>query len=109
MPYISRAERERANWISLPELITDVARIDQCGPDDARRQISSALADGAFGPLKWEDGRPSPSLGSATAPIDMPPTRLPHSAEINWQAGTVRDDWGWIGFGRPRDRSRTRR
>ena len=30
-------------------------------------------------------------------PIDEPPNKIPTDAEINWQANTVRDDWGEAG------------
>ena len=71
-------------------------RADDCDPDDARRQLRKALADGALSPLRWEDARPTPTVGDATV---LPPSRDPHwkAVEIDWQAGTVRDDWSEAG------------
>jgi hypothetical protein len=99
MPYQSRAERERAQWRTLPEAMAHVCAADGCDPDDARRQLLRALTNGDLQPALWEDARPMGRAGGAAMPLDMPPGRDPHwkTVDIDWQAGTVQDDWGEAG------------
>lgn len=101
MPDQSPAERERAQWRTLPEAVAHICAADGCDKDDAHRQLRKALADGALGMLRWEDGRPEPGVGGATILLDDPPASIPEDAEIDWDAGIVRDEWGEVG---PRDR-----
>ena len=46
MPYVSKAERERAEWVKLPALVTQVQEADACDAKAARKQIRAMLADG---------------------------------------------------------------
>jgi hypothetical protein len=95
LPYISPAEREQANWRTLPEAVADVVRVDGCQPENARGQIGNALASGDLWPLRWEDWRPSPSgpTGGATISSDVPPRKWSKAeiAEIDWEGGTAVD------------------
>lgn len=96
MPYISPAEREQAIWRTLPEAVTHVVRVAGCQPEDARRQISNALANSDLGPLRWEDARPFPkfSTGGLDMPRDEPPQRpwtKNEIAKIDFEDGTALD------------------
>jgi hypothetical protein len=99
MPCPSGAERELAQWRTLLEAVAHVCAADGCDLHDARRQLRKALTDGALSPLRWEDARPTPMVGDAMVPVDMPPGRDPawETVEIDWLAGTVRDDRGEAG------------
>jgi hypothetical protein len=89
MPYQSRAERERARWATLPEVVEHVMAADGCDLDAARQQVRSALYDRALNPVRWEDAQPSPRVGGATVPLDDPV--LMPDTEIDWDAGTLFD------------------
>jgi hypothetical protein len=97
MPYLSRAERERAQWFTLPEAVAHICESDGCDREAARQQLQHALSDGALGVLRWEDARAGPAghrAGGATIPLDIPPGRNPdywRNENINWEAGTVLD------------------
>lgn len=102
MPYQTKADCERENWMTLPEAVTHIiSAADGCDEPAARRQLIAALADGlrVLGPLKWErerGDRPPPfGTTSIVTPTDTPP--LGHAwlgAKIRWKTGRVRDDWG---------------
>jgi len=98
MPYKSEAERERENWMTLPEAVAHIRSADCCDEKVARQQLVKALADGVLGPLRWdreEDDKPPPfGYAPATVPTDAPPLgRDWLAAIIRWKTGTVRDDW----------------
>jgi hypothetical protein len=95
MPYVSAAEREQANWRTLIDAVAHVTGLEKCSRDEARRQISSALADGNLWPLQWKDGR-TPRFGSPgglTMALDIPPQKWSEAqlAEIDWAEGTALD------------------
>jgi hypothetical protein len=94
LPYRSPAEREQANWLTLPEAQEYVVRVDKCSPEDAQHQISRALGNGAL-KLRWEDERPMRrfSAGGLTTPLDQPPRywTTDQIEEIDWQSGTAID------------------
>jgi len=101
MSYKSRAERERENWITLPEAVIHICSACKCDHRAAHRQLRAALADGVrvLGPLKWErerrDKPPPFGANSIITPTDTPPLgRAWLEAEIDWKTGRVRDDWG---------------
>jgi hypothetical protein len=92
MPYLSRAERDSAEWRKLPDAVAHVCSVDRCDQNAARQQMRKALADGALGLLRWEDRRPPPrNVGGASIEFDDPPSRGPHwlDTEIDWDRGTV--------------------
>jgi hypothetical protein len=101
MPYKSKAERERENWITLPEVVAQICSGDKCDEKVARRQLVRALADGpqGLGLLRWErekDDRPPPRWKTKVmTPADTPPLgRAWSKAKIRWKTGKVRNDWG---------------
>jgi hypothetical protein len=100
MPYKSKAESERENWVTLPVAVAHIRAADRCEEKDARRQLIKALADGPriLGPLRWEKGKGDkpPPFGYTpmTVPTDTPPLgRDWLTARIRWEAGRVHDDW----------------
>ena len=94
MPCQSPAELEHRKWLTLPEAVAYICAADRCERDDARQKLGKALAKGALGSLRWADAQPTPRVGGATIPLDNPPACIPESADIDWEAGTVRDEWG---------------
>jgi hypothetical protein len=96
MPCQSPAELEHGQWRTLPDAVAHICAADCCDKDDAHRQLRKALADGALGMLRWENAQPPPRIGGSTVPLDNPPACIPDSAEIDWEAGTVRDEWGKV-------------
>jgi hypothetical protein len=80
------------NWQSLAEGHAYVRMVCSCDLEKARDKIRGALAAGLW-PLRWEDA----SAGSPQG--DLPPRGGPHwlFVEIDWDAGTVLDD-----FSKPR-------
>jgi hypothetical protein len=54
MPYISKADRERARWLCLPEVVALVQAAYGCSAEQAQTQIREALRDGAIWPLHAE-------------------------------------------------------
>jgi hypothetical protein len=105
MPYLLRAERERAEWCTIPEAIGHIRLADRCDEDSARQQLRAALIDGVLTPLRWEDALPEirwprgfRPTGSLTVPDDLPPCPDRHWAnvKIDWQTGTVQDDWAEV-------------
>jgi hypothetical protein len=105
MPYYkSRAERERANWRTLPEAVDHVCTTDGCLPEEGYQQIRAALADGQLGPLLWANRQPSPRrVGGAAVESDDPPSPHRHwrNVKIDWKLGTVLDDFDYTEAGRP--------
>jgi hypothetical protein len=99
MPYKTKAERQREEWMALLEAVTHIRSADNCDENAAREQLIAALADGALGPLRWQrerDDKP-PLFGftSIVTPTDTPPLgRAWEKAKIRWKTGHVRDDWG---------------
>jgi hypothetical protein len=94
LPYRSRAERERAQWQMLPEVIALVCAVDGCDQKAARHQLSKILADGALWPLRWDNMQPPLGFcGGLTVPDDLPPRRwgAAEIAEIDWELGTALD------------------
>jgi hypothetical protein len=95
LPYFSRGERRRTDYWTLPEVVAYVERVDCCQPEEARRQISHALADGNLWHLRWVDERRwlSGPTGRASIPFDEPPRRWSDAeiAEIDWVDGTAVD------------------
>jgi len=54
MPYISKAARERARWITVREALSIIETADSCETKEAWRQLRDAIADGAVA-AKWDD------------------------------------------------------
>jgi hypothetical protein len=100
MPYRTKAERDRENWKTIPEVVTDIGVADDCKPSTARNQLRRALMNGDLWPLRWQvergDRTPPIIRGiSSQVPDDLPPReRVWSKAKIDWKTGRVRDDWG---------------
>lgn len=74
MPYRSKAERERARWMTLNEALVVICRVDQCKREDAWSQLRQALADEAI-EWKWADPLPSSIRTSARPRANGPNTK----------------------------------
>jgi hypothetical protein len=101
MPYKTKAELERKDWMTLLEVVAHICSTDKCDERIARRELIAVLADNwrVLGPLRWErdrDDRPPPFGATAIiAPTDAPPLGAAWSkAKINWKTGRVQNDWG---------------
>ena len=99
MPYKSKAERESENWMTLPEAINHICKIENIPEMKARKQLVAALVDGELWPLRWQrerGDRARPFGRSAVpSPTDAPPRGPDWSgAKIRWKTSRVHDDWG---------------
>jgi hypothetical protein len=101
MPHKTKAEIDRERWTTLPETVAHICWVDKCDEKLACRELVKALVEGLrpLGPLKWErecTDKPAPfGFSPITAPTDTPPVgRAWETAEICWETGRVRDDWG---------------
>jgi hypothetical protein len=100
MPYFSRAERERSLWCTIPDAIEHICSIDHCNELAARRQLRDGLADGALGRLRWENPPRVPNMAGLRPEwgAGAPPPKHLHwtDIDIDWNAGTVFDDFDLI-------------
>jgi len=100
MPYKTKAERDRENWNTIPEVVTAICAADDCEPMAARNQLRRALADGGLRSLRWQlekGDRTPPNMRGIpfSVPQDLPPSGpVWFQAKIRWKTGRVRDDWG---------------
>ena len=46
MPYISKADQERSQWMTLSELVVELRESDKCDDKSAQDQIRAMLVDG---------------------------------------------------------------
>ena len=99
MPYLGRNQVPLWNpwdWSTLPEAVYYVVKLDGMEPEEARRQIHFALIDGMF-ELKWGAFGPPPHLSTMAQEPEMesPPLGGPlwETADIDWEAGTVIDNF----------------
>jgi hypothetical protein len=58
LPYISKAERERARWMTLAETLAHIAESDGCDRRSALKQLCGALGDNQIIAI-WEDSSDS--------------------------------------------------
>ena len=106
MSYKTKANAERENWKTIPEVVTDMCAADDCKPKAARNQLRRALTDGGLWPLRWqlEKGDRVPPIirdSPFQVPDDLPPReRVWSKAKIDWESGRVRDDWGYYNIGK---------
>jgi hypothetical protein len=102
MPYISKADRERARWLCLPEVVALVQAADGCSAEQAQTQIREALRDGAIWPLCWSPEPASPPYRGSGVRIPgyPPPSRggedwrvLDHwrVVKLDWESSRVLD------------------
>ncbi len=76
MPYTSKAERERASWMTLREAVEHVRLIEKGTVKDALRQIIAAVNDNEIAAV-YEDskGQPLPSAPVLASPYGGSPPR----------------------------------
>jgi hypothetical protein len=106
MPYLSRAERERAEFRTPAEAIVHICIADGCSQDDARDQFAKALLDAAlwarWGDVRFPDRRRSRGpRGAGLAASHDPEPYIPaygwteaKVAEVDWEDGTAVDAQG---------------
>jgi hypothetical protein len=88
VPYISEAQRERAKWLELAELVAQVRAMDGCSVEDAHAQIRAALRDGTISSLRWHP--PPAFIPSGGSGVQLP-AFAPPGASDHWLA--VKIDW----------------
>ena len=71
MPYVSKAEQERARWMTLAEAVAHVQQCDECDADAALSQLRTALGDGQI-VTRWEDQRPPRAIQGMIVNPDWP-------------------------------------
>jgi hypothetical protein len=101
VPYKTKAEQEREEWMTLAEATAHIRAAHECDERAARRQSIAALANRVryLQHLKWKRERndrvPLSGYSRVTIPVDTPPLgRAWLEAKIRWKTGRVRDDWG---------------
>src|SRR5438067_6235440 len=94
MPYISRAEWERAEYITLSEAVAHISECGGCDASSAQRQLHSALKERSLRGLRWQDRQLLTRFSTDDPPMTGPDWA---EAEIDWAAGTVRDHWNDTG------------
>src|ERR1700751_2631731 len=52
MPYVSKVKRERAQWMTLVEVVNHIQTVEACDPTAALDQFRRALSDGEV-PTHW--------------------------------------------------------
>jgi hypothetical protein len=75
MTYLSKAERERARWMTAAEAIIHIQKAESCGRDEAWVQLRKAIADGEVA-VRWADASLEPSNtrpGHSVEQDDVPP------------------------------------
>jgi hypothetical protein len=106
MPYKTKAERDRENWKTIPEVVTDICAADDCVPTAARNQLRRALTAGDLWPLRWQpekSDRTPPTMGAGPLAVadDLPPSKQVWlEAKIRWKTGRVLDEWGQYNNGK---------
>jgi hypothetical protein len=98
VPYQTKAERERARWMTLTETLKRISESEACDQTAAVKEFRKVLADGNFRQfeIRWED-RVSRSIGDSgglSLPEDTP-------ASVDWNKarfrlkgdGAVLDKW----------------
>ncbi len=90
MPYVSRAEAERARWMTLAEAVAHVCERDGCDAKAAEEQIRNALRDGTI-QTWWGDQPLQPPHGwpPEIQPDDAPSAR-PGRGAAYWQSAQIR-------------------
>jgi hypothetical protein len=101
MPYKTKAEQQRENWMTLPEVATHVQSVKDLNESEARDEVLKALMDDAFHSrgqtfLRWKEGirilGPAPE---EIGPHDYPPRgRKWAVTEIRWDTGELLDPYG---------------
>jgi len=99
MPYKSKSELAREDWMTVPDVVAYIRSADNCKEEEAGQQLRKALTDGVLGVLKWErekGGKPPPfGYTPIVGPTDTPPVKgVWLTAKIRWKTGEVRNDWG---------------
>jgi hypothetical protein len=85
------AELEPADWRTLAEAVEQICSANRCEPEKAHGEIRGALAAGALWPLRWADETEPPASGDFHHPVGGHDRWI--VAEIDWNGGTVVDDF----------------
>jgi hypothetical protein len=89
MPYRSKAERERPNWMTLRQAVVHVAVAEKCEPGEALHQLRLALGEADI-PARWAADPPPliPGMYSVELPEIFSPEQVPRDARY-WGRVTI--------------------
>ena len=68
MPYVSKLERERAQWMTLAQVVKYIQDQEGCNRDQALAQILMALSDGEI-PARWAADPPPAGVFIINPPL----------------------------------------
>lgn len=107
MSYKTKADRERENWMTLPQAISHIELFENFSNSEARAELLNTLEKGAFHSsrrslVRWRDkfralGEPPNEIG----PPDVPPRgQRWATVDIRWETGEVLDPYGAVENGK---------
>jgi hypothetical protein len=95
LPYKSKAEREREQWMTRSEAIALIAKLDGCDRRSASKQFADLLGDGVLR-FKWEDlPKPIRPVIGVAAPDSM------DWRQVRFRRDKVFDQWWTRQWRRP--------
>jgi hypothetical protein len=87
VPYQTKAERERARWMTLTETLKHISESEACDQTAAVKELRTVLTDGLFikSEIRWADpvARPFGDSGGLAIPDDTP-------AWVDWNKASFR-------------------
>jgi hypothetical protein len=102
VPYQTKAERERARWMTLTETLKHISESEDCDQTTALKELRKVLADGIFRQfVRWADpvSRPFGYSGGLAIPDDTPGWVDWNKARFRLKGdGALLDNW--TGYGR---------
>jgi hypothetical protein len=110
VPYQTKAERERARWMTLTETLEHISNSEGCDQSNALTELRKVLGDQLFGQsaMQWADRAVPPfgCSGGLTRPDDTPVGTDWYRVRFRLKGnGTVLDNWTEYGrtkAGKPR-------